>query len=109
MDNKTLATIIVVFLSVLLIPMAIGIIGSVFGIVGDIAGAFFSIVGAIFGAVFSFIGALFGWLFYGHFEWHWPFHFFSWDLFTVAALVLLVVVLTRSKNVRPQRGSQTRR
>lgn len=103
MDTKTLATVIAIFLCVLLIPAAIGIVGGIIGVFGSLIGAIFSVIGGIFSAIFSFTGAILGWLFYDNFSWYWPFEFFNWELFTVVALVVLVIVISRSNPSRSRR------
>ena len=46
----------VVFVCVLLFPLAIGIIGGIFGLIGGVIGGFVGLVGAIFGIIFGMIG-----------------------------------------------------
>jgi hypothetical protein len=55
------------------------------------------------GAIFGVIGGIFGWIFYSHSDWNWPGHFFNWDFFTVFAVALLIVLLTRRKPSGSQR------
>lgn len=105
MDSKTIATIMVVFICVLLFPIFIGIIGGIFGIIGGVIGGFFGFLGWLFGAIFGAIGAVFG-AFFGVFgsmfddHWHWPGHWFNRDVFTLLALVLIVVLISRSRTSR---------
>ena len=89
--------------AILVFPIAIGIIGGLFGlvvgIIGAVFGAFFGIIGGIFGAIFGF----FGWIFDGLFNWRWPFGdwgFFHCNIFTIAAVVLVVALIVRSKTNR---------
>ena len=110
MDSKTIATIMVVFICVLLFPVAIGIIGGVFGVIGGIIGGIVGLIGGIFGAIFGVIGSvfgaifgIFGWIFGDHYHWHGPINFFNRDLFVVIALVLFVVFIARSKARRQGR------
>lgn len=107
MDSKTLATIMVVFLCVLLFPVFIGIVGGIFGVIGSVFGGFVGLIGSLFGAIFGIIGALFGaifgvfgWIFGDHHHWHWPMDFFSGDLFAVLLVVLVVVLMSRPGMVR---------
>ena len=110
MDSKTLTTIIVVFICVLLFPLFIGIIGGIFGLIGGLIGGFVGLVGALFGAIFGVIGSIFGaifgvfgWIFDDHF--HWPhIGFFNGELFIVIALVILIAMLSRSRRIhRPEK------
>lgn len=100
MATKTLGTILIVFVCILLFPIGIGILGGVFGIVmgvfGAVFGAFAGIIGGIFGAIFG----VFGWLFEGLFWWDSDYSFFNFNLFTLTALVFLVVLLSRNKSKR---------
>jgi hypothetical protein len=105
MDSKTLATIMVVFVCVMLFPIFIGIIGGIFGVIGGVVGGLFGFIGWIFGAIFGAIGALFGaffglfgWMFGDH--WHWPGGWFHRDFFTVLALVLFIVLISRARTPR---------
>lgn len=97
MDTKTLATCLAVFLCVLFIPAIIGIVGGIVGVAGSLIGAVFSVIGAIFSGMFSLIVWIAGWLFHDSFQWRGSHTLFNWDFFTVAALVLLILVITRSK------------
>jgi hypothetical protein len=91
---KTIGTFFIVIMCILMFPIGIGILGGVFGIViGVIAavfGAFAGIIGAIFGGVFK----LFGWVFHPH----WPFGFFHCNFFTLAAVVLIIALIVKSKS-----------
>ncbi|MEO5602541.1 MAG: hypothetical protein ABIR06_16585 [Cyclobacteriaceae bacterium] len=100
MDTKTLATCLAVFLCVLFIPAIIGIVGGIVGVAGSLIGAVFSVIGAIFSGMFSIIGWMAGSLFHDFFQWRGSYTLFNWDFFTVAALVVLIVVITRSKKSR---------
>lgn len=112
MDSKSLSTILIVIVCVLLFPLIIGIIGGVFGVVAGIIGAVFGAIGGAIGAVFGVIGAIFGaifgifgWIFGGGDDyWHGPFHFFDKDLFAAIALVIVAVLIVRSRN--PQRPAK---
>ena len=111
MDSKTLATILIVITCVLLFPVFIGIIGGVFGLLGGIFGAIFGAIGGIFGAFFAVIGAIFGavfgvlgWLFdIDHYGFR-PFHIFDNDVLAAVVLVVVIVLLARSRS-----GQQTRK
>ena len=82
MATKTLTAILFVIALVILIPIGIGIIGGVFGLVAGIFGAIFGIIGGIFGAVFGAIG----WLFQS---------IFSGGLLTFIIVVVAIVILTK--------------
>jgi len=107
MDSKTLATIMVVFICVLLFPVFIGVVGGIFGVIGGIMGGIIGLIGGLFGVVIGAIGAVFGaifgvigWMFDEPFRGHWPIQPFSRDLVTVIVLVLIVVLFTRSRTRR---------
>ena len=104
MASKTLGTILIAIICVLLFPVMIGLIGGAFGIVfgvfGAIFGVIFGVIGGIFGAIFGMIGGIFDFLFDWDYDF-WPdFGFFDFNIFAVAAIVLLVVALTRNKTNR---------
>ena len=103
MDSKTLATVMVIFICILLVPVGIGIIGGIFGVIGSVLGAVFGIIGGLLGAIFGVIGGIFGWIFYGDNDWNWPNHFFHWDFFTVFAIALVIILITRRKPSGTQR------
>lgn len=107
MNGKILATIIGVFLCVLLFPFVIGIIGGILGLIGSVIGGIFGLAGGFLGAAFGFIGGIFGaifgligWIFNGIFSWHGPFVFFQWNVFTITVLVFVILLLSRSKKTR---------
>lgn len=107
MDSKTVATLLIVVVCILLFPVIIGIIGGIFGLIGGIIGAVFGAIGGAIGALFGVIGAIFGaifgligWIFEGDFHWDGPFHFFSSDAGTVLILVIIVALLARSRTTR---------
>ena len=107
MITKTIGTIIVIFLCILMFPVAIALVGGVFGIaagvIGAVFGAIIGVIGAIFGAIFGVLG----WIFEGIFGWgwdrdfDWPFNFFNCNIFTLAAIVLVIALVARSKTKRP--------
>lgn len=119
MDSKTLSTILIVIVCLLLFPVIIGIVGGVFGVVGGVIGGIFGaiagIIGAVFGAIGGVIGAVFGiiasifgaifgffgWLLgdWDH-PWHGPFHWFDKDILGALALVIIVLLIARSRTPR---------
>jgi len=110
MDSKTLTTVLLVLFCVLLFPIGIGLMGGIFGLIGSIMGGIFGLIGGLFGAIFGLIGGIFhaifgvfGWMFNGHFQGHWPFGFFNRDLFTILVVILIIVLISRSKATRPGR------
>lgn len=93
MITKTVGTLFIVVICILLFPVAIAILGGMFGIVIGVFGAIFGVIGGLFGAVFG----AFGWIFDGIFDWHWPFGFFNCNFFALAAIVLVVAIIMKSK------------
>ena len=100
---KTFGTIVIIFICLLMLPVGIGIIGGIFGVifgvVGAVFGALFGIIGGIFGAIFGFFGwlfeALFGW---GDWDFHGPFGFVDCgDVFTWMLIIVVVALLVKSK------------
>ena len=102
MDSKTLTTILIVIVCLMLFPVAIGIIGAVFGIIGGVAGGIFGLVTGIFGAMIGAVGAifglLFGWIDFDY--WNCSFNFFDGDVIAAIILVLAIVLAARSRNNR---------
>lgn len=94
MATKTLGTLLIVILCIFLLPVGLGIIGAIFGIVVGVFGAVFGAIAGIFGAIFG----VFGWLFDGLFGWcDMDAGFPEFNIFTMAALVLIVFLLSRNK------------
>jgi hypothetical protein len=97
--TKTIGAVIIFFICILMFPVAIGLIGGVFGVVvgvfGAVFGAIFGIIGGLFGAIFGFIG----WLFEGLFGWSWhgPFGFNDCNILTWAIVFLVVALLVKGK------------
>jgi len=86
-SRSTTTAILLIILAIIAFPLILSIIGGVFGIIGGI-------FGALFGALFGVLGGLFGWMFH----WHWPF-FFHWNAFTVIAIAIIVVLISRSRKI----------
>lgn len=106
MATKTLGTIIVVFICILMLPVGLGLIGGVFGIIfgviGAVFGAVFGVIGGLFGMVFGFFGWLFDGIFgWGDFGWHGPFGFVESNILTWAIIVLVVALLINKQKNRP--------
>jgi hypothetical protein len=98
MASKTLGTVAILIICILMFPIAVGILGGAFGIVmgvfGAVFGVFFGLLGGVFGAIFGF----FGWLFDNFFGWGHHFHFFNMNFWSVLFLVVIVVLLMKNKN-----------
>jgi hypothetical protein len=98
MATKTVGTLLIILVSILLFPVAFGILAGVFGIVfGALAavfGAVFGILGGIVGAIFGF----FGWIFDGIFDWDFDYGFFDFNPVTIVLVILVVALLTRNKS-----------
>jgi hypothetical protein len=92
-SKSSTSTVLIVLLLVFTFPIWIGIAGGLFGIIAGIFGAAIGIFAGIFGAIFGLIGGLFGWAF----DWH-PFAgWFNTPVFVIAALVIVVLLVTKSK------------
>ena len=106
MEPKTLTLVLIVILCALFLPVAIGIIGGVVGIIGSVIGGIFGLIGGIFGGLMGIIGGFFGAVF-GFFGWlfgapvHW--HFFGHDIFTIILVIVVIALLARSKTARSGR------
>ncbi|HEU5146100.1 MAG TPA: hypothetical protein VFT90_05265 [Chryseosolibacter sp.] len=107
MDSKSVTTLLIVIICILLFPVIIGIIGGVFGVIGGIIGAVFGAIGGALGAIFGVIGAIFGaifgvigWIFDRDFYWDEPFHNFGSDFATVLVLVIIVALVARSRSTK---------
>jgi hypothetical protein len=98
MATKTLGTILIVIVCILMFPVALGILGGVFGIVIGVLGAVFGAVGGLIGAIFGSIFGIFGWIVDGLFGWDFPHDFFDFNAFTVAAILILIVILSRNRS-----------
>jgi hypothetical protein len=98
MATKTLGTVLVVLICILLFPVVIGIIGGAFGIVVGVFGAVFGVFVGLIGGIFGAIVGVFGAIFEGLFGWmHWGphFSFFPSNVFTIAAIVVIVIIAMR--------------
>lgn len=93
MITKTLGTLIIVFICILILPVTLGILGGVFGAVAGVFGAIFGVIGGLIGAIFGVIG----WLFDSLFNWHFPFGFIHCNFFLLAAIVFVIAIASRKK------------
>lgn len=90
------STLLIVLVVIFTFPIWVGIAGGMFGIIAGIFGAVIGIIGAVFGVVFGVIGGIFGWAF----DWHWPFGFLHWNIFPILLLIIVVVLISRPRNIR---------
>lgn len=100
MITKTIGAVFVILVCILVFPLGIGILGGMFGIVMGVIGAVFGAIAGVIGAIFGGIFGIFGWLFDGLFDWHGPFHYFRCNIFTLAAVVLVVALIIRNRTSR---------
>ena len=91
--TKAITFFILLFCCIFFIPIFFGLVGGVFGLIGGIIGAIFGLIASIIGGIFSLIGGIFDSLF------NWNFHpfFFHWDVFTIAAVILVIVLISKTK------------
>jgi nitrate/nitrite transporter NarK len=90
-------TLLIAVIVIFTFPIWIGIAGGIFGLIIGLFGAAIGIVAGVFGAVFGAIGGIFGWFF----DWDWPHHgFYRWNIFTVVCLVVIVLLVTRSRRLK---------
>lgn len=93
MGTKTVSTLAILIICILLFPFAIAIFGGLFGLIGGLFGAVFGIFGAIFGAFFGVIG----WLIKIPFTiFHGTFH--HANFIAICLIILLVVLITGKKS-----------
>jgi hypothetical protein len=79
------------------IPVTFGIVGLVLGAVGGVIGFVFGLIGGIIGGVFELFGHIIS-LPFQVFHCDMPFTgFWSGNIFTVAALVLVAVILMKAR------------
>jgi hypothetical protein len=95
--RSSTSTVLLVIVLLLTFPVWIGIAGAIFGVAVGVVGGIFGAIAGVFGAIFGLIGGLFGWIF----DWseqgiHFPF-FFPTKIFVLAFLVLLILLISRSK------------
>jgi hypothetical protein len=97
-DMKAITiSILILVLIVFAIPFSFAIVGLVLGAVGGVIGFIFGVIGAVIGGIFE----LFGWIIslpFQAFHCHVPFvGFWSDNMFALAAVVLLVVILAKAR------------
>jgi hypothetical protein len=91
---KALLVLCMLFFGILMIPVAFGIVGGIFGIVIGLFGAIFGMITGLIGAIFGGIGHIFSW---GGDGWC-----FGYDLniFAVAAVALLIILVSKSSRTK---------
>ncbi len=98
MATKTLGTLAIFIICLLLFPVVIGIIGGAFGIVmgvfGAIFGTVFGLIGGLFGIIFGFVGWLFGALV----DWDHSYTFFDLNFGVVILITIIIFLLVKRKN-----------
>ena len=92
--TKAFVIFLVIVGCLLFMPVALGIIGGVFGaVIGALGagfGALFGLIGGLFGAIFG----LFGWIFDG---------WFSWGFFYCNPVTLFIIVIVAALIAKNQR------
>lgn len=91
---KTASILIGVLFCIFFIPIMFGVIGAIFGVVAGIFGGIIGIIASIFGGIAGAIGGMFGWIFGGDFL---HVGFFHWNGFTIAAIIVLIIIVVKSK------------
>jgi hypothetical protein len=99
MISKTLGTILIAIVCVIMFPVVIAILGGVFGIIAGVFGAVFGAIGGVLGGLFGAVFGVFEWMFDGVFGWN-PFGFFHCNSLTLVALVVVVALIIRSRTPR---------
>jgi hypothetical protein len=97
MISKTLGAFFIILVCILVFPVGIGIVAGVFGMVIGVLGAAFGAIAGVVGGIFGAIFGVFGWIFDSLFNWHRPFHFFSCNIFTLAAIVLVIALAVKKR------------
>lgn len=97
MITKTLGTLIVVIVCIMIFPLGIAVIAGVFGILAGVFGVVFGGIMGLLGGIFGAVFGVFGWIFDGLFDTHWPFGFFNGNVFTLAMIIIVVALLSRPR------------
>lgn len=92
-SNNSTTTILIVLIVILTFPVWIGILGGIFGIIMGVFGTVIGVVAGGIGALIGAIGGIIGWMFHCHL----PLGFEGYKFFTVAFVVLIIVLLSKSK------------
>jgi hypothetical protein len=102
MITKTLGTLLIVIACLILLPIAFGIVGAVFGIVFGVIGGVFGAVFGIFGGIFGAIAGFFSWMFDGIFGWHGPSFLANCNPFSLLLFAIIIALIIRSRQNRQQ-------
>jgi hypothetical protein len=97
--SSALVIVILVLTFPLWFGLGIGFFGLIVGLLGGLVGLVFGLIGGLFGAIAwavkGFFSMLFGWSHHDAFDM--DFSFFDFNGWAVAAIILFIVLLTRSK------------
>jgi uncharacterized membrane protein len=91
MLTKTLGTVLILIVCIIVLPISIAVIGSVFGILMGVLGAVFGGIIGVFGAI---LGSIFGavdWLFDG---------FFHCNVYMIGVIAIVVALAVRKYSNR---------
>jgi hypothetical protein len=104
MITKTIGILFLVIGCVLIIPVAIAVVGGVFGIavgiIGGVFGAIFGVIGAVIGGIVTMLDWIFGWIF----DWDWPLYgFWSCNPITLILIAVIIALLLKSRRDRSTR------
>jgi hypothetical protein len=85
-------SIILVIIILITIPFWLALAGGVFGLLG-------TLLGAVLGGIFSILGHIITLPFHilGDWNCHWPFGFWPDNSFSIAVVVLLVIILAKAR------------
>ena len=102
MESRSLTTILIVIICVLMFPIIIGGIAGVFGILGGVLGGIFGLIGGliggiagVFGSIFGVVFGFIGWLVGAPFNHTW--HFFPVIPLNLIVIGVVVVLLLRAR------------
>lgn len=98
-SKNSSSSILIILLLVFTFPIWIGITGGLFGLIVGVFGAAIGVVVGVLGAIVGIFGAIFGWLFHWNFQMHWPFAFFGSGFLFTMAVVLTIMLVTRSRKI----------
>ena len=98
-SRSSASSVLLIVLLIVTFPIWIGIAGGLFGLIAGLFGAAIGLVAGIFGAIVGIFGAIFGWIFDWNVHMHWPVVFFGSGFFITIAIVLVVVLITRSRKI----------
>lgn len=97
MITKTIGTILIVVVCIIVFPIGIAVVGGVFGIVAGVLGAVFGGIVAVVGGVLGAIFGVFEWIFDGIFGWHGLFDVFGCNAFTFGIIAIVIALAVRPK------------